>query len=164
MDSRGLLCAQSRQTGHSVVVTYGFWQWAWQPNKPITIRGKGREDFVKPDHVWDETPQTGQAAAAAGELRQSVINEPTGRWDYMPNCTANQSIPEMTRQHQLVSMTHNQSRGFILRQWLNIHNLPLHPSFLVCRYKTTGAAHPPDKEHNATDSRKIDINHATENE
>lgn len=32
--------------------------------------------------------------AAAGKLHQSVINEPTGRWDYMPNCTANQSIPK----------------------------------------------------------------------
>lgn len=37
-------------------------------------------------------PQTRQAAA--GKLPQSVINEPTGRWDYMPNCTANQSIPK----------------------------------------------------------------------
>lgn len=37
-------------------------------------------------------PQTRQAAA--GKLHQSVINEPTGRWDYMPNCTANQSIPK----------------------------------------------------------------------
>lgn len=37
-------------------------------------------------------PQTRQAAA--GKLHQSVINEPTGRWDYMPNCTANQSTPK----------------------------------------------------------------------
>lgn len=54
-------------------------------------------------------PQTRQAAA--GELHQSVINEPTGRWDYMPNCTANQSIPKMTRQHQLVCMTQYQRRA-----------------------------------------------------
>lgn len=54
-------------------------------------------------------PQTRQAAA--GKLHQSVINEPTGRWDYMPNCTSNPVHPEMSRQHQLVSMTQYQRRA-----------------------------------------------------
>lgn len=65
-------------------------------------------------HEWSglrlrQGPQTGQAAA--GKLHQSVINEPTGRWDYMPNCTANLVHPKMTRQHQLVSMTQYQRQA-----------------------------------------------------
>lgn len=54
------------------------------------VRGCGRHGRAGPR--LRRGPQTRQAAA--GKLHQSVINEPTGRWDYMPNCTANQSIPK----------------------------------------------------------------------
>lgn len=127
----------SEQTAHSSVVTYGFWQRAWLSHqcsdKPIlqgVVKKKkkmgGRHGRAGQRLRWG--PQTRQAAA--GKLHQSVINEPTGRWDYMPNCTANQSIPKWPDSISLCPWP-NTRDGIIpgLWQWLIIHNLSLHPSF-----------------------------------
>lgn len=47
----------------------------------------------------------------------------------MPNCTANQSIPKWADSISLCAWPNTRDIMLGLRQWLIIHNLPLHPSF-----------------------------------
>lgn len=88
----GFAILPSEQTGHSFL---GCDIWL------LLMEGMARSSVLRQaNHKREEwkarkgrvESETEPSDETAGQLHQSVINEPTGRWDYMPNCTSNQSI------------------------------------------------------------------------